>query len=249
MTTNYQTIDTVKDNLVEALSKYQGDVKNQIVARAIEELAVLNPTPSPTENKSLLQGNWLLINAPNFPDRQEYKNHQYVYNLGKLAFNVFEPIKLKVAIQEVIQPMFATGAKDEYTHDIVVKFKTIDNDTPELEGIIKNLAICHPVNENTLEVQFTGGELIPANIKIEDWLSVFDPNNQSSISLRDRFNSWLIKWIFGIKNLSAIDKATGKRNFIMKKSPKGLLKILYLDKDLRITQGNRETILVCQRQS
>jgi hypothetical protein len=35
----------------------------------------------------------------------------------------------------------------------------------------------------------------------------------------------------------------------MNKSPQGLLKILYLDDELRITKGNRETILVCQRQT
>ncbi len=34
----------------------------------------------------------------------------------------------------------------------------------------------------------------------------------------------------------------------MNKSPKGKLQILYLDEELRITKGNRETVLVCQRQ-
>ena len=104
ITTNRQR-DIAKAELREALVKYDGDTKHQIVATAIEKLVELNPISSPTENKSLLQGNWLLINAPNFPDRQQSKQDKYVYTLGRLAFNMFQPINLKVAIQEVTQPV------------------------------------------------------------------------------------------------------------------------------------------------
>ncbi len=48
--------------------------------------------------------------------------------------------------------------------------------------------------------------------------------------------------------VAAIDTQTGKRVFEMKKSPKGILKLLYLDDELRITRGNRGTVLACQRQ-
>ncbi|MDJ0576547.1 MAG: PAP/fibrillin family protein [Xenococcaceae cyanobacterium MO_234.B1] len=250
MTSTTQLRDIAKGNLFKALADYDGDTKHQVIATAIEELVALNPTDSPTKNEPLLQGNWLLINAPNFPDRQQYKQHKYVYTLGRLAFNMFKPINLKVAIQEVMQPVFSTNQENEYTHDIVVKFKTIEDNIPELNGIIKNLAVCHPVDENTLQVKFTGGELIPANTdNLEQWLSIFGNNHsQSSVSIRDRFNSWFIRWMFGIKNPSEIDRQTGKRTFVMQKSPKGLLKILYLDEELRITKGNRGTVLVCQRQ-
>lgn len=240
-----------KTELLQALTKYDGDTKNPVVVNSIEKLVVLNPTESPTKNQSLLQGNWLLINAPNFPDRQENKQHKYVYNLGRLAFNMFQPTNLKVAIQEVTQPVFLTDKENEYTHHIVVKFKTIDDDIPELTGIIKNLALCHPVDSNTVRVHFTGGELIPANTEqLEQWLSVFSSNSsQSSFNITQSFNSWFIKWMFGIKTTSEIDKQTGKKSFTMTKSPRGLLKILYLDEELRITKGNTETILICKRQS
>ncbi len=240
-----------KTELIEALTKYDGDTKHPLVVSAIQELAGLNPTASPTENKSLLQGNWLLINAPNFPDRQENKQHKYVYNLGRLAFNMFQPVNLKVAIQEVTQPVFSTDKEDEYTHHIVVNFKTIDDNIPELKGIIKNLAVCHPVDRSTLQVQFTGGELIPGDReKIEQWLTVFNKNpSQYSLNLKERFNSWFIKWMFAIKTTPEKNTKTGQKSFMMKKSPKGLLKILYLDEELRITKGNRETVLVCQRES
>ena len=250
MTSINQQQDIAKANLLQALAKYDGDTKHQVVATAIQELVSFNPNHSPTEKESLLQGNWLLINAPNFPDRQQNEHHKYVYTLGRLAFNMFEPINLKVAIQEVTQPVFPTNQDKEYTHHIVVKFKTIDDNIPELNGIIKNLAVCHPVDENTLQVQFTGGELIPAGTdNIEQWLSIFGNNTSgSSMSIRERLNSWIIKWMFRITTPSEIDRKTGKRTFVMQKSPKGLLKVMYLDEDLRITKGNRKTVLVCQRQ-
>ena len=251
MITTDRQRDIAKAELREALLKYDGDTKHQMVAKAIEKLVQLNPTPSPTENKSLLQGDWLLINAPNFPDRQQSQEHKYVYTLGRLAFNMFQPINLKVAIQKVTQPVFATTKADQYTHHIVVNFKTIDDNVAELNGIIKNLAVCHPVDQNTLQVQFTGGELIPNNTdELEQWLATFSENSsQSPLSIRERLNTWFIKWMFAITNPSDIDRKTGKRSFRMKKSPKGLLKILYLDEELRITKGNRGTVLVCQRKT
>ena len=240
-----------KTELLQVLTKYDGDTKNPVVATSIDKLVVLNPSNSPTSNKDLLQGNWLLINAPNFPDRQENKQHKYVYNLGRLAFNMFQPTSLKVAIQEVIQPVFATEKEDEYTHDIVVQFKTIDDNIPQLTGIIKNLALCHPVDRNTVRVYFTGGELIPANTdQLEQWLSVFSSNfPKASVNIAQSLKSWFITWMFGIKTTSEIDKQTGKKSFTMTKSPKGLLKILYLDEELRITKGNKGTVLICKRQS
>jgi hypothetical protein len=54
--------------------------------------------------------------------------------------------------------------------------------------------------------------------------------------------------MFGITKVSDIDSQTGKRAFVMKKSPQGILKVLYLDDELRITRGNREFVLICQRQ-
>lgn len=242
-----------KANLFKALADHGGDTKNEQVVAAIEKLASLNPTSAPTENDSLLEGNWLLINAPNFPDRQ-LDEQRYVYKLGRLAFNMFEPVELKVAIERVLQPVFPTGNENERTHDIVVQFKTIDDNIPELKGIIKNLAVCVPINQDTVQVKFTGGELMPLESqnaeKMQAWLKIFGNNNQKSqLNLQARMMSLVMKWMFGIKKASEINPQTGKRSFVMKKSPKGSLKILYLDEELRITKGNRETILVCQRQT
>jgi hypothetical protein len=68
------------------------------------------------------------------------------------------------------------GEGNELTHDIVVEFKTIDGNIPELKGIIKNLASCSPKSQDTLQVKFTGGELMPLETKepskMKEWLKI-----------------------------------------------------------------------------
>ncbi|MGK7938264.1 MAG: PAP/fibrillin family protein [Xenococcaceae cyanobacterium] len=245
--------DIAKTALIEALKTHGGDTKNKKVVEAIEKLVSFNPESAPTENGRLLEGNWLLINAPNFPDRQPDPQNRYIYTLGRLAFNMFEPVGLKVEIERVLQPVLPTGKGNERTHDIIVEFKTIDENLPELKGIVKNLALCYPKNQDTVKVKFTGGELIPLEPqdaeKRKAWLAVFgQESKKSQLGFRERMMSFLIKWMFGMSKTSAIDPQTGKRAFTMKKSPQGNLKVLYLDEDLRITRGNRGTVLVCQRQ-
>ncbi|MGL5076907.1 MAG: PAP/fibrillin family protein [Waterburya sp.] len=245
--------DNAKKALFKALKNSGGDTKNEVVVAAIEKLASLNPNSAPTENGSLLEGNWLLINAPNFPNRQEDAQGRYLYTLGRLAFNMFEPVKLLVEIERVLQPVFLTGDGNERTHDIVVEFKTINENLPELKGVVKNLAVCWPKDKDTLQVKFTGGELMPLETKktskMKEWLAVFgQEGRKSQLNLSDQVTSIFVKWLFGISKASEINPQTGKRVFTMKKSPKGLLKVLYLDDELRITKGNRETVLICQRQ-
>ncbi len=46
-----------------------------------------------------------------------------------------------------------------------------------------------------------------------------------------------------------MDHKTGEVSFKMKRSPKGKLELLYLDEELRITRGEKGTVLVCERQN
>ncbi len=245
--------EQAKADLKKALAAHNGDTKHEAVVDAITKLASVNPTPHPAENQALLEGNWLLINAPIFPGRLEDEENRYVYTLGRLAFNKFEPVNLRVAIERVSQPVFATEKENEYTHDIVGEFKIIEEGFPQLKGIVRNLAVCFPVDRDTVQVKFTGGELMPKDNQdpeqIKQWLNIFGNDQKpSQVSLLDRLKFWLVQTMFGIGKVSAIDTETGKKSFAIKKSPKGLLKLLYLDEELRITKGNRGTVLVCQRE-
>ncbi len=245
-----QSTIPAKQQLRQALLDFDGDPSHPEVAKAIAELVSHQPTRSQAENLELLQGNWLLINAPNFPDRLPDEQNRSVYHLGRLAFNAFQPLKLKIAIERIVQPIFLTDKPQEYTHHIEVEFKIVEPNLPELEGVIKNLAICHPVSDDAVQVQFTGGELKPrassSSETLAEWLKIFN-SKQRSKSWRDLASSGLLKLMFGLTKPTSLDPQTGKTSFVMKRSPKGVLKIVYLDEELRITQGRKESIMVCER--
>ncbi|NJL81811.1 MAG: hypothetical protein HC890_00290 [Chloroflexaceae bacterium] len=58
-----------------------------------------------------------------------------------------------------------------------------------------------------------------------------------------------IKPVFGLGSAPSMKGDTGEVSFKMARSPQGSLEILCLGEKLRITQGQRETVLVCERQS
>lgn len=250
-----QSTISAKQQLRQTLQDFDGDPSHPEVAKAIAELVTHQTNRSQAENLDLLQGNWQLINAPNFPDRLPDQQNRSVYHLGRLAFNAFHPLKLKVAIERIVQPIFLTAKPEEYTHHIEVEFKIVEPNLPELEGVVKNLAICHPVGNDAVQVQFTGGELMPkANSSSENlaqWLEIFDSSQKSSTQIsrswQDSFNSGLLKLMFGITKPTTIDSQTGKTSFVMQRSPKGILKMIYLDEELRITQGRKEKLMICER--
>lgn len=245
--------EKAKANLMSVLTAHNGDTKHPQVVKAIAFLSALNPTPNPAQHLSLLAGNWLLISAPNFPGRIEDDSGRSIYTLGRLAFNKFEPVDLRVVLERISQPIFAIG-ENKYSHDIVVKFKIIEPGFPKLKGIVKNLAVCSALDADTVQVEFTGGELLPLDREdkeqVKQWLNIFNSDRSlSPISPVDRFKFWWVQQMFGIGKVSAIDPQTGTQSFAIEKSPKGKLKLLYLDEELRITQGRKESLLICQREN
>lgn len=248
---NIETQDrkAAKIMLRDALAAYGGDTKNEAVVAAIEKLVSLNPTAAPARSESLMDGQWLLISAPNFPNGELRADGKYVYTLGRLAFNMFQPTHLKIVIDRVWQPVIPVGNGQQRTHDIIVEFTTVDETIPTLQGIVRNLGVCEPADDNTLQVQFTGGELSPKEQnEMEAWTTVFaNQSKPAKRSLKEKLMAIVVRMMFGIVPPQGMDQNTGRVSFKMQKSPKGKLKILYLDEELRITRGERGTVLVCER--
>jgi len=61
------------------------------------------------------------------------------------------------------------------------------------------------------------------------------------------FGDLFLKFMFGLVPPDGVDPETGRSEFQMKRSPNGSLEILYLDEELRITNGEQGTVLVCER--
>lgn len=251
MNTEIQDRKAAKITLREALATYKGNTKHEAVAAAIEKLVRLNPTAAPTRSEALMDGQWLLISAPNFPNGELREDGKYIYTLGRLAFNMFQPAKLKIAIERVLQPITPIENGQNRTYDIIVEFTTVDENIPTLKGIVHNLGVCQPSDDRILQVQFTGGDLAPQNGNdLSAWKAVFSNQSKpSKSSLKERLMSGFLKLMFGIVPPQGMDNTTGRVSFKMQKSPKGKHEILYLDEELRITKGRqRGTVLVCERQ-
>ena len=244
---NIATILETKMALREALKTYDGDVKNQKVKAKIEQLSQLNPIEKPTHS-SLLESHWLLISAPSFPQGQKLSNGKYAYTLGKLAFNMFQPTNLKLVIDSVKQPVVLLGEKSKRSHDIVVEFNIIDELFPPLKGIVRNLAVCYPVDNKNLQAEFTGGIFAPQKGEnLSTWKDIFVQAKASKKGLKEQLMSVFFKLMFGLTPPQGMNTETGEISFTMKRSPKGRLEILFLDEELRITKGKKENILIFER--
>jgi hypothetical protein len=238
-----------KTMLREALAAEGGDTKHEAVATAIKKLVSLNPTAAPARSEALMDGQWLLISAPNFPNGELQADGKYLYTLGRLGFNMFQPTSLKIVIDRVLQPVVPVGKGQQRTHDIIVEFTTADENTPTLQGIVHNEGICEPTNDNILQVQFTGGALAPKEQNdLEAWKAIFgNQSKPSTRGLKERLMTSVLRMMFGIVPPQEMDRKTGRVSFKMQRSPKGKLELLYLDEELRITRGERGTVLVCER--
>jgi len=240
---------TAKATLHQALADHDGNPAHPAVAAAIEALAPLNPTPAPTQTPELLEGQWRLISAPSFPDGEQLADGSYCYRLGRLAFNMFHPRDLNVVINQVWQPVWPIQEGPQRSHDIVVAFTIRQDTVPPLQGIVRNLGVCEPASDTALRVWFTGGILEPAQgTDMAQWHRIFgDQTKASHTSLKDWFQGLFLKLMFGLVPPTAMAPDTGRVEFTIQRSPQGSLTILYLDEELRITRGHKETVLICDR--
>ncbi|WP_287278784.1 MULTISPECIES: hypothetical protein [unclassified Okeania] len=66
---------------------------------------------------------------------------------------MFEPTNLKLVIDSVRQPVVLLGEGKKRSHDIVVEFSIIDELFPPLKVIVRNLGVCYPADNKTLQVE------------------------------------------------------------------------------------------------
>lgn len=238
--------DTAKNELRQVLKQYNGDTKNPNVMNTINKLSSFQ---GGEYEEKLLEGDWLLISAPSFPQAEQLPDGRFCYTLGRLSFNMFQPTDLKLVIDRVLQPVFPIDNTAQNTHNIVVEFTVIDNKYPEIKGILRNLGVCETNEHNRIKFKFTGGVLEPQiDVNLNTWKSIFaNQKLVSKQSFKDKLKAIFLKFIFGLVHSKKMNQETGTINFEMKRSPKGSLEILYLDEELRITKGEKGTILACEK--
>ena len=116
-TSSAVSTDQAKSELSKALAKYGKDTKADEVAAAVQRLADLKPAPYDlqAEAGSLIDGRF---SAEGFKfSGGEFAHGGWYCTLGRLAFNLFEPIKLPVVIMDIINEVVPLSAEDAANYD------------------------------------------------------------------------------------------------------------------------------------
>lgn len=264
--------DELKDKLRSLLSKYNGCTKHVEVRDAIYRLAAVNPCSENCSSSELFVGEYRTLTAPTFPGRispSQGLEDIVQYTLGRLSFNIFQPTKLVCTLRSIhnpIRPKASTTAdgRKTFTYHFVLDITIHTPDGHDLPATMVNEAYCYASSDvnNRLAATFTGATLMPAEEIVDDpsklklWAETFEGAYQKADEERSYFGWFfhvLVNFMLGLT--LTLPSSSDKQNevfknsfhFDMKRAPTGHFDVLYLDDDIRITKGNRGTLVVVER--
>lgn len=132
--------------------------------------------------------------------------------------------------------------------------------TVKLPAKLVNTGVCEPKDSKKLGIKFSGGSLVPNfdpsreenSSLIETWKEVFEnaiSKDGSQQSYFDMAKTYLVhtlmKWMMGLE--PPVDREDFTQTYVIKRPYVGFVDIMYIDEDLRITKGNRGTIVVVEK--
>jgi hypothetical protein len=261
----------LKAKLKSLLAKYNGCTKNYEVVDVVSRLVELNPTTQNCAQSDFFEGEFSTLTTPTFPGRLKAltKDQEDIvqYTLGRISFNIFQPNKLVCTLRSVRNPvrLRTVPMKDgrtTFSYHMMLDIIIHTPDGGDLPATMINEAYCyeHPDVNNRLLVTFTGGTLMPGNEIINDTkkLTLWETTLKGAYQKADEERSYMgwffhyfLKLLLGLTLPSDLnnhqDILKNTFHFDMKRSPTGHMDILYLDEDLRITRGNRGTIVIAER--
>ena len=256
-------LEELKGELRMLLSTNGGSTKDPSVLSVIEELIKINPCLSAARSSEFL-GEFSALTCPNFPGQLKQtpgQEHIVQYSLGRMSFNIFQPNNLTCTVRSVRNHVVCFGktpkGNPKFSYPLIADI-TIHTKDGDLSATLINEAECYEHNEinNRLMVTFTGGTLLPTQEVLQDTtrLTIWSDTFQGAYQKADEQRSYL-GWIFQlfIKLVMGLtyptDEALAKHcfHFDMKRCPLGHIDVLYQDEEIRITKGNRGTIVVVER--
>jgi PAP_fibrillin len=253
------------------LAKYHGSTKHPEVMDAISLLSSMNPSASATSCR-FLEGEFLCHTLPEFPGRiKDSPPNTVQYTLGRLSFNVFQPHNLVCTVRSTRQSIHSRASvKDPTTGQTNPhKFQTFDYPISldltihapkgDLPAILYHSGVCYqsPKDPQRMDVVFKGSTLLPAQEVLNDpallqiWKETFHNayNDSASTTNESSWNQalqWALQWWFQMELPHHVEQDYSV-HFQMKRPPRGHLEFLYLSERLRITKGNRGTLVVVER--
>mmetsp|Transcript_5706 Transcript_5706/g.23719 ORF Transcript_5706/g.23719 Transcript_5706/m.23719 type:complete len:258 (-) Transcript_5706:418-1191(-) len=222
-------------------------------------------------------GRWRALTRAHFPGTLGKRpgSASYAYTLGRVSFGLFAPGDLVIAVDEchnIVRPLDlferAAFVPDGVRRDAVrkyhikVDFTVLDHPKAGgLRGTITTYGYCAPSEKKAddashrLDCWFVGGDLAPydAAAMTHDekraWADLFgreakeDERRRTFVS---RVGLWFVSVALGI-NLNPVNPAEGRQSYTVGRPVVGHVDVLYVDENLRVTRGNRNTLVVLQR--
>lgn len=228
-----------------------------------------------TQNKHFHTGRWRTITTPPFPGRLPDDGGKAKYTLGRMSFNMFKPTKAVCAIHEIvnaIEPLGHGESADEqvssweqsYNSEVLMEISVPRTkeaeETTVLPAKFINYGVCTPVSPTRLGVKFQSGTLKPNfdmtlkenEMRAKAWEETFEgaiakeAEAQSVLGkLATGASNVLMKLMMGLE--PPVDCVDFTQTYTITRPIAGHLDILYMDEDLRISKGNRGTIVVVER--
>lgn len=243
-------LEAAKKRFFQVFEEKGRDTSDPAVVEELENLEAMSPTKDPALSGDYLCAEWTQVSKFDYSGKDGSKG----YTLGQLSFNMFVPNDLLFVIDHVWNVQRQDN--ESYLYDVNFDLTCIDDRLPGVKARMMNFGRTAPAKDNSkrLEVEFTGGVLQPAKGTSSDdlakWIEVFqDGLKKSKWSLQTiLFKKGLLRLLMGLK---APDKVIedGTMRYEMSRAPHGYLDILYLDDTLRITRGNRGSVIVVTRDS
>jgi hypothetical protein len=132
--------------------------------------------------------------------------------------------------------------------------------TIQVPAKLVNYGICTPISSTRLSVKFTGGILKPNfdmnSIQNQQYALAWKQTFEGAISkendtasfydrLKSGMNGVFMKWMMGL--IPPVDDESLTQTYRIERPISGYLDILYMNDDLRISRGNRGTVVVVER--
>mmetsp|Transcript_20632 Transcript_20632/g.31009 ORF Transcript_20632/g.31009 Transcript_20632/m.31009 type:complete len:281 (-) Transcript_20632:1057-1899(-) len=243
-----------KEKLRSLLKQHDGCTKHPDVMKVIEQLSDINPSRS-DDNKHIseslhFEGDYQNLSSPTFPGRlnPDDVGANPQYQLGRMSFNIFKPHDLVCSILTIGNPVKKKQDGDRFTYTFVIDLIIHTPKGQDLPATMVNEGHCYanPSMENRVSVCFIGGTLIPKKGASKEesklWSETFSDSIQDTSSYVSRFIKYVFFLLLGITQDHVL-------HFAMNRCPTGHFDVLYLDEELRITRGNRKTVVVVERKN
>jgi hypothetical protein len=247
----------------------------QIAAKDREGVDNIAQEWSPARSLDANKGVWRSITTPPFPGKlPDDSDGKSKFTLGRMSFGMFKPTKLVCAVDQICNIIDQVDESDEvtigswdsavdqpewkqtYTIQVMMEIETPSGKLP---AKLKNFGLCFPKSAARLGVIFSSGILEPSFELSKNsalaalWKETFDDGiakEQEAESFVSRIKSMItykvLDMMMGLKPPS-YDCVNFTQTYKIGRPYAGHLDILYLDEELRVTRGNKGTIVVAER--